>query len=79
MIIEPKATGNSGEFPLSFVPLDLEKRTLLPTDAAAFHLNRRPQTLRCWSHYGAGLLTPIKIGSRLAWKTADIRRLLGLQ
>lgn len=61
-----------------FPSLTQESRELLPTDAAAFHINRRPQTLRAWSHHGSGLLTPVRIGSRLGWKTADIKRLLGL-
>lgn len=60
-----------------FPSLEQETRELLPTDAAAYHLNRKPQTLLAWSHYGSGLLTPVRIGNRLGWRTSDIRRLLG--
>ena len=35
--------------PNQFVPLELETRPAIPTDAAAYHLNRKPQTLRVWA------------------------------
>lgn len=56
-----------------------ETRELVPTDCAAFHLHRAPQTLREWSCLGTGLLRPVRIGARLAWRTADIRNLLGVE
>lgn len=61
---------------LVLTPLDIETRTTLPTSETAAHINRRPQTLRQWACMGGGLLTPVRIGSRLAWKVADIRRLV---
>ena len=61
------------------VPLDREPRASLPTNEAAQHLNRRPQTLRGWSQQGIGPLQPAAvIKRRLAWPVADIRRLLGI-
>lgn len=33
----------------SFIPLAVETRSAIPTDAAAHHLSRRPQTLRAWA------------------------------
>ena len=60
----------------SFTPLELEARTAIPTDAAAYHLNRKSQTLRQWACFENGLIRPIRINGRLAWKTADIRNLL---
>lgn len=60
------------------VPLDRETRTAVDTSTAAFHLNRRPQTLRGWACHEDGPLRPVRIHGRLAWRTADLRTLLGL-
>lgn len=60
----------------TFPPLPEETREVLPTDCAAYHLNRQPQTLRGWACLGNGLLSPVRLGSRLGWRAADIRRLV---
>lgn len=60
----------------SFPPLDQVTRPTVPTDAAAYYLNRQPQTLRSWSSTEAGAMRPIRINGRLAWPVADIRKLL---
>lgn len=62
-----------------FIPLNLEKRSALTTKVAAQHLNRAEQTLRLWSCNKKGPIKPISVGGRLAWKTADIKRLLGVK
>ena len=62
----------------AFPPLDAGTRETLPTDAAAFHLLRQPQTLRGWACLGNGPIHPVRINGRLGWRTADIRRLLGV-
>lgn len=67
-------SGVSAQFP----PLDAETRAVVPTDCAAYHLCRRPQTLRVWSATGGGLIQPVRLNGRLAWRVADIRRLLGV-
>lgn len=59
-----------------FTPLALETRTAIPTDAAAHHLNRKPQTLRSWACLENGAIRPIRINGRLAWPVAAIRSLL---
>ena len=59
-----------------FPPLSLEARTAIPTDAAAHHLNRKPQTLRAWASLENGPIRPIRINGRLAWPVAAIRALL---
>jgi len=55
-----------------------ETRSAVDTACAAWQLNRRPQTLRCWAAYENGPIRPIRINGRLAWKTADLRSLLGV-
>lgn len=61
-----------------FRSLAEEDRQVVPTDCAAHHLNRSEQTLRIWACRQNGPLQPIRINGRLAWRTADIRKLLGL-
>ena len=61
-----------------FPPLETVTTPTVDTASCAHYLNRRPQTLRCWASEGGGLLTPRKLGVRLAWDTAAIRRLLGV-
>jgi len=53
-----------------------ENRTVIDTNAAAFHLGRKPQTLRKWACHEDGPLRPIRINGRLAWAVADIMRIV---
>ena len=62
----------------SFPPLDRETRAAVDTETAAYHLNRRPQTLRCWAAFESGPIRPLRVHGRLAWKTSDLRALLGV-
>ena len=65
--------------PLEVIPLHSELRAALDTKEAARHLHREAQTLRSWACKGSGPIKPIRIGGRLLWRTADIRRLLGVE
>lgn len=60
-------------------PLELEKRSSLPTSEAASHLNRAQQTLRCWAIHNDGPIKCLRINGRLAWPVADLKRLLGVE
>lgn len=60
-----------------FTPLEQETRSAIPTDAAAHHLNRKPQTLRAWACLENGSMRPIRINGRLAWSVAEIKKLVG--
>ena len=67
--------------PQQFPPLEVENRPLVPTEQAAFYLNRRPQTLRGWAcaeTFPAGL-RPVRIHGRLGWPVAGIRAALGME
>lgn len=64
---------------IQLVPLGNEARATLPTAEAAGHLNRAQQTLRLWAMRQDGPLQPLRINGRLAWRTADLRRLLGVE
>ncbi|SFU77678.1 hypothetical protein [Nitrosospira multiformis] len=59
-----------------FPPLEHETRPAVPTDAAAYYLNRKSQTLRAWACLENGPIRPIRINGRLAWPVAAIRALL---
>lgn len=63
----------------NFPALADENRPTVNTAAASHYLGRKPQTLRGWSCLKDGPLTPIRIHGRLAWRVADIRRLLGVE
>jgi hypothetical protein len=56
--------------------LAMERRTHMDTASAAYHLGRKPQTLRVWASSEKGPLRPIRVNGRLAWPVADIRRVL---
>lgn len=63
-------------FRSSFEALAVEKRTHVDTACAAYHLGRRPQTLRVWAVYGRGPLRPLRVNGRLAWPVAEIKQIL---
>lgn len=58
--------------------LESVTRPTVDTAAAAYYLNRRPQTLRCWAVYQDGAINPIRISGRLAWPVSELKRVLGV-
>lgn len=64
--------------PQPFPPLESVTRPTVDTAAAAFYLNRRPQTMRGWACTEQGPLRPLRINGRLAWPVAELRRVLGV-
>ena len=62
----------------SFLPLELETRPTVDTAAAGWYLRKAQQTLRIWACKENGPIRPIRVGAHLHWKTADIRKLLGV-
>lgn len=63
----------------TFPPLSQETRDFITTRAAAYYLMRAQQTLRIWAMNGSGPVRPVRVGKRLGWPVADIRRLVGAQ
>lgn len=60
-----------------FPPLDQETRDRIDTRTAAYHLSRKPKTLRAWASGAAPApIDPVRINGRLAWPVARIRELL---
>jgi hypothetical protein len=60
------------------VSLTLETRAALPTPEAAYHLNRANQTLRLWAMRNDGPVKCLRVGGRLQWPVADIKRVMGV-
>jgi len=60
----------------AFPPLGYINSPTVSTDAAAYYLNRKSQTLRSWACLENGPLRPIRINGRLAWSVAGIKSLL---
>jgi hypothetical protein len=71
-------TNSRGAAAVTFPPLEAVDRPTVDTAAAAHYLNRKPHTLLCWSSRGEGPVRPRRINGRLAWSTADLRRVLGV-
>jgi hypothetical protein len=63
---------------VTLVPLEREARATLPTAEAARHLHRAQQTLRIWAMRDDGPIRPLRVHGRLAWRVADLRRVLGV-
>jgi len=62
-----------------FPTLESVTRPTVDTRAAAFYLNRRPQTLRGHASRDEGPIKPIRVNGRLAWPVSELRRVLGVQ
>ena len=61
-----------------FQSIERITRPSLSTEEAAFYLNRKPQTLRCWAMRENGLIRPLRINGRLAWPVSELKRVLGI-
>jgi hypothetical protein len=72
----PVARATAAKQLQNFPQIDQETRSHVPTSCAAFHLNRKPQTLNSWAYLGQGPIRPIHINGRLAWPVAGIKNLL---
>jgi hypothetical protein len=70
---KPSATKKGYDY---FTSIDLETRSHVPTDTAAYYLNRQPQTMRAWACLENGPIRPTRINGRLAWSIFEIKRLL---
>lgn len=62
----------------TFPPLQEVTKPNLKTNEAAHYLNRAQQTLLVWACKEIGPIRPLRISGRLAWPTADVKRLLGV-
>lgn len=63
--------------PQQFPPLESVTRPAVDTAAAAYYLNRQPQTLRVYALTGKPI-QPVRFNGRLAWPVSEIKRVLGV-
>jgi hypothetical protein len=61
---------------LFFPRLDEVNSDTVTTDAAAYYVNRKPQTLRKWAALEIGPIRPIRINGRLGWRVKDLKKLV---
>ena len=61
-----------------FPPLESVTRPTVPTEQAAYYLDRKPQTLRAWACLDTGPIRPVRVNSRLAWPVREIKKMLGV-
>lgn len=66
---------NSHHYP----PLEQVTRPTVPTEQAAYYLDRKPQTMRSWACLENGAIRPIRINKRLAWPVKEIKKVLGVE
>ena len=59
-----------------FQPLEQVTLPTVPTNQAAYYVNRRPQSLRAWASLENGPIRPIRINGRLAWPIDQIKMLM---
>ena len=70
----------SAKWETKYPPLEMMTRTHVETDAAAYYLNRQPQTLRGWhchGHFPTEGLRPLVLNGRLHWSVAAIKAAMG--
>jgi hypothetical protein len=64
---------------LTFPPITEEQRELIPNECLAYHVNLKPKTTRdSWAGLGRGPIAPVRVNGRVYWRTADVRKLLGV-
>lgn len=61
-----------------FPPLNEVNKPNLTTAEAAYYLNRRPQTLRCWACHEDGPISAKRTNGRLDWATIAVKRIAGV-
>ena len=54
-------------------------RPTVPTEQAAYYLDRKPQTMRSWACFENGAIRPLRINGRLAWPVKEIKKVLGVE
>lgn len=54
-------------------------RPTVPTEQAAYYLDRKPQTMRSWACFGMGPVKPIRINGHLTWPVKEIKKGLGVE
>ena len=62
-----------------FIPLALETRPTITTQALAYYTHSAPQTWRIHAMRQTGGVLPLRINGKLHWPTDQVRKLLGVE
>ena len=62
-----------------FPPHESLTRPTVPTEQAAYYLDRKPRTMRAWACLDNGAIRPLRINGRLAWPVKEIKKVLGVE
>ena len=63
----------------TYPPLESLTRPTIPTEQAAYYLDRKPQTMRACACLDNGAIRPLRINGRLAWSVKEIKKVLGVE
>lgn len=61
-----------------YPPLKNLNITLMETKMAAHYLRLKVKTLQTWAYKDSGIITPLRLRTKLYWSTDDVRACLGL-
>ena len=76
---EHSATARSAAIdPQQFPPLESVTKPTLTTKEFCFYTNLAEQTAWVWACKESGPVRPIRIGRRLGWPTAAVKKLCGV-
>ena len=77
---ENSATARSAALEESkYQPLELVTRPVLTTKELCHYANIREQTAWAWACKESGPVRPVRIGRRLGWPTAAVKKLCGVE
>ncbi|BBL57585.1 hypothetical protein [Methylomonas koyamae] len=62
-----------------FPPIELVTSPTVPTEQAAYYLNRKSQTLRKWACLENGPIRPRRVNGRLGWSVSELKALVADQ
>ena len=75
---EHSATARSAALDPQYQPLELVTRPVLTTKELCHYANIAEQTAWVWACKESGPVRPIRIGRRLGWPTAAVKKLCGV-
>lgn len=63
---------------MAYPPLEQVTRPNITTDELAYYTNMRPQTWRAHACKETGSIRPTRLGGKLQWPTAEVKKMLGV-
>ena len=76
---EHSATARSAALEPQYPPLERVTRPILTTKELCHYANIAQQTAWVWACKESGPVRPVRIGRRLGWPTAAVKKLCGVE